>query len=80
MPTKTIAAPLPGTFYRRPAPEQPPFKNEGDAVAAGEQVGLIEVMKTFTAVIAGEAGRIRRFLVKNEAPVMAGEPLYELEI
>lgn len=80
MPTKTIAAPLPGTFYRRPAPEQPPFKNEGDAVAAGEQVGLIEVMKTFTAVIAGEAGRIRRFLVENEAPVMAGEPLYELEI
>ncbi len=80
MSTKTIAAPLPGTFYRRPAPEEPPFKNEGDPVAAGEQVGLIEVMKTFTAVLAEEAGHIRRFLVENEAPVMAGEPLYELEI
>lgn len=80
MSTKTVAAPLPGTFYRRPAPEQPPFKNEGDAVTAGEQIGLIEVMKTFTAVLAEEAGRIRRFLIENEAAVMAGEPLYELEI
>ncbi|MGH7049050.1 MAG: acetyl-CoA carboxylase [Acetobacteraceae bacterium] len=80
MPLKTIVAPLPGTFYRRPAPEEPAFKNAGDPVAAGEQIGLIEVMKTFTAVVAEEAGRIQRFLVANEAPVMAGEPLYELEV
>ncbi len=80
MPLKTIVAPLPGTFYRRPAPGEPAFKNEGDPVAAGEQIGLIEVMKTFTAVLADEAGRIRRCLVQNEPPVMAGEPLYELEV
>lgn len=80
MATKTIPAPLPGTFYRRPAPDQPPFKNEGDPIAAGEAVGLIEVMKTFTQVVAEEGGRIVRFLVENEAAVMAGEPLYELEV
>jgi acetyl-CoA carboxylase biotin carboxyl carrier protein len=80
MATKTISAPLPGTFYRRPAPDAPPFKNEGDQVAAGEPVGLIEVMKTFTQVLAEEAGRIRRFLVENEEAVMAGDPLYELEV
>jgi len=80
MATKTIAAPLPGTFYRRSAPDQPPFKNEGDSVAVGDPVGLIEVMKTFTPITAEEAGRIGRFLVENEAPVMAGEPLYELEV
>jgi acetyl-CoA carboxylase biotin carboxyl carrier protein len=80
MATKTIPAPLPGTFYRRPAPDQPPFKNEGDPVAAGDPVGLIEVMKTFTQVLAEEAGRITRFLVDNEAAVMAGEPLYEIEV
>lgn len=79
MPTKIILAPLPGTFYRRPAPDQPPFKNEGDQVAIGEQIGLIEVMKSFTQVVAEEAGLIRRFVVENEAPVMAGEPLYEIE-
>lgn len=80
MATKTIPAPLPGTFYRRSAPDQPPFKNEGDEVAIGEAVGLIEVMKTFTQVLAEEAGKITRFLVENEAAVMAGEPLYELEV
>ena len=80
MATKTIPAPLPGTFYRRPAPDQPPFKNEGDIVTIGEPVGLIEVMKTFTQVLAEEAGKIGRFLVENEAAVMAGEPLYELEV
>lgn len=80
MATKTIPAPLPGTFYRQPAPGQPAFKNEGDAVMVGEPVGVIEVMKTFTQVLAEEAGRITRFLVENEAAVMAGEPLYELEV
>jgi acetyl-CoA carboxylase biotin carboxyl carrier protein len=80
MATKTIHAPLPGTFYRRPAPDQPPFKSEGDQVTVGDPVGLIEVMKTFTNVIAEEAGRILRFLVENEDPVMAGEPLYEIEV
>jgi len=80
MATKLIAAPLPGIFYRRPAPDQPPFKNEGDSVTIGEPVGLIEVMKTFTQVLAEEAGKIARFLVENEAAVMAGEPLYELEV
>ena len=80
MATKTIHAPLPGTFYRSPAPDQPPFKNDGDAVAAGDPVGLIEVMKTFTQVVAEETGKILRFLVDNEDPVMAGEPLYELEV
>jgi len=78
--TKTIHAPLPGTFYRSPAPDQPPFKNDGDAVAAGDPVGLIEVMKTFTQVVAEESGKILRFLVENEDPIMAGEPLYELEV
>jgi acetyl-CoA carboxylase biotin carboxyl carrier protein len=80
MPTKTIAAPLPGTFYRRPASDQPPFKAEGDTVAVGDPVGLIEVMKTFTQVAAEEAGRIVRFFVENEDAVMAGEPLYEIEV
>lgn len=75
----TVQAPLPGTFYRKPAPGEPPFKSEGDAVAVGDTVGLIEVMKTFSPVVAEEAGRLVTFLVADEDPVMAGEPLYEIE-
>ncbi|HEX2887252.1 acetyl-CoA carboxylase [Vineibacter terrae] len=79
MALKTIQAPLPGTFYRKPAPDQPPFKVEGDAVALGDTVGLIEVMKTFTPVVAEVTGKLAAFHVENEAPVMAGQPLYDLE-
>lgn len=76
---RTFASPLPGIFYRRLSPDQPPFKEVGDAVAAGDAVGVIEVMKTFTQVPAEAAGRLARFLVEDEAEVMAGEPLYELD-
>ena len=79
MAVKTIRAAIPGIFYRRPAPDQPPYKNDGDAIALGDTVGLIEVMKTFTAVTAEEAGRNAKFLVENEEPIMAGQPLVELE-
>ena len=46
MAIKNILSPLPGTFYRKPAPDQPPYKNEGDTVAAGDVIGLVEVMKS----------------------------------
>ena len=78
MTMKTFPSPLPGVFYRASAPDAPPFKSEGDAVAAGDAVGLIEVMKTFTPVLAEEEGRLVKFLVENEGVVMAGQPLYEL--
>ena len=79
MATTMIASPLPGTFYRKPAPDQPAFKQDGDAVALGDTLGLIEVMKTFTPVAAEVVGRIVRFLVDDEDPVMAGQPLLEIE-
>ncbi len=73
-----ILSPLPGTFYRKPAPDKPPFKSEGDAVAVGDVIGLIEVMKTFVEVQADAAGKIAKFVVENEDAVMAGQPLLEL--
>lgn len=76
--TKQILSPLPGTFYRRPAPDKPPYKNEGDSVAAGEVIGLVEVMKSFHEVKADTAGKIARFLAENEDAIMAGQPLAEL--
>lgn len=76
--TKQILSPLPGTFYRRPAPDQPMFKAVGDAVAVGDVIGLIEVMKSFNEVHADQAGTLTAFVVEDEEPVMAGQPLAEL--
>ncbi|MBB3999222.1 acetyl-CoA carboxylase [Aureimonas pseudogalii] len=79
MPVVTIMAPLPGTFYRSPSPGEPVFKSEGDTVAVGDTVGLIEVMKSFTPVVAEEAGILKAFHVENEDAVMAGQPLLDLD-
>lgn len=73
-----IVSPLPGTFYRKPSPDEPNFKNEGDTVAVGDVIGLVEVMKTFNEVKADKAGTIASFVVDNEEAVMAGQPLVEL--
>jgi len=76
--SKQLLSPLPGTFYRRPAPDKPAYKNEGDTVTVGDVIGLIEVMKSFTEVKADQAGKIVKFIADNEEPVMAGQPLAEL--
>jgi acetyl-CoA carboxylase biotin carboxyl carrier protein len=75
---KQILSPLPGTFYRKPAPDKPNYKELGDAVAIGDVIGLIEVMKSFIEVKADAAGKIVKFIADSEEPVMAGQPLLEV--
>ena len=74
-----IRSPIPGTFYRSPAPDQPPFKDVGDTVSEGDTIGLVEVMKSFHEVKADAGGKITAFLIENEDAVMAGQPLVELD-
>jgi len=79
MAIKQILSPLPGTFYRRSAPDQPVYKSEGDTIAVGDVIGLVEVMKSFNEVKVTVAGKIVKFLAENEDAVMAGQPLAEVE-
>ena len=79
MDNKQIVSPLPGTFYRRPTPDTPPFKAEGDSIAAGDTIGLVEVMKSFHAIQAQFGGKIVKFLIDNEEPIMAGQPIADVE-
>jgi acetyl-CoA carboxylase biotin carboxyl carrier protein len=75
-----IFSPLPGIFYRKPAPDQPVYKSDGDTITQEDTIGLVEVMKSFNEVKAGAAGKIIRFLTENEEPVMAGQPIAEIEV
>lgn len=74
-----IRSPLPGTFYHKPAPDQPPFKSAGDKVVQGEVIGLIEVMKSFHEITSDADGTISGYAVDNEEPVMAGQVLANVE-
>lgn len=77
--TKQIVSPLPGTFYRKPSPDQPPFVDDGASVAVGDTIGLVEVMKTFHEIKAEFAGDNIRFRIGDEEPVTAGAILAELD-
>ena len=79
MATRQVLSPLPGTFYRRPAPDQPPYKEEGDSIAVDDVIGLVEVMKSFHEVKADSTGTVAKFLIGDEEAVMAGQPLVEIE-
>jgi acetyl-CoA carboxylase biotin carboxyl carrier protein len=80
MAIQQILSPLPGIFYRKPAPDKPTYKSDGDAITEDDTIGLIEVMKSFNEVKAGLAGRIVRFLAENEDAVMAGQPIAEVDV
>ena len=79
MANQEIRSPLPGTFYRRPAPDQPAYKEEGDSLAKGDTIGLVEVMKSFHEVKSEVEGKVAKFQGENEDPVQAGQPLVEVE-
>lgn len=79
MATKQILSPLPGTFYLRPSPDQPPYKSEGDAVTEGDVVGLVELMKSFHEIKAEVSGTLKRFLLENEDPVDSDQAVAELD-
>ncbi|ABD67889.1 biotin carboxyl carrier protein [Rhodoferax ferrireducens T118] len=74
-----IISPLPGTFYRRPAPDAPNYKQVGDSVAIDEVIGLVEVMKMFNEVRAEVSGKVVRYTIDNEDPVEAGQVLMIIE-
>jgi acetyl-CoA carboxylase biotin carboxyl carrier protein len=74
-----VTAPSVGVFYRRPAPDQPPFVEEGGEVAEGDPVGLIEVMKMFTSVAAPCQGRIARIAIEDATMVEYGQPMMYIE-
>jgi len=80
MTIQQIFSPLPGIFYRKPAPDQPVYKSDGDTITQEDTIGLVEVMKSFNEVKAGATGKIIRFLAENEEPVMAGQPIAEIEV
>jgi oxaloacetate decarboxylase alpha subunit len=74
-----VEAPMVGTFYRAPEPGAAPFVQEGDAVAPGDTLCILEAMKLMNHVKAEIEGVVRAVHVENGAPVEFGQLLFELE-
>ena len=60
-----VESPMVGTFYRAPAPGAAPFVEEGDAVAAGETLCILEAMKLMNEVKAEIEAIVRSINVGN---------------
>ena len=73
---KTINAPLVGTFYAAPAPDQPPFASAGTRVSKGQTVCLLEAMKMMSEVPAPCDCVIEEVLKADGQLAAFGEPLF----
>jgi len=67
------------TFYRAPSPQAPSFVEVGDAVAAGQTLCILEMMKMMNELTADVAGVVREILVEDGETVQYGQPLFALE-
>jgi oxaloacetate decarboxylase alpha subunit len=74
-----VEAPMVGTFYRASQPGAPAFVEEGDAVAAGQTLCILEAMKLMNEIKSETEGIVRKIHVQNAQPVEFGQLLFELE-
>jgi acetyl-CoA carboxylase biotin carboxyl carrier protein len=73
-----VTAPLTGVWYGAPSPGARAYVNEGDELAAGQVVGLIEAMKLFNEIKSDVSGTVTRVLVDSGTLVKRRQPLVEV--
>ena len=73
-----IPAPMVGTFYRAPGPNDKPFVDVGSKVKVGDVLCIVEAMKMLNQIEAERTGIIKRVLIENGQPVEFGQPLFIL--
>ena len=78
-PGHAVTSPFVGTFYRTPAPDQPPFAEVGSVVKKGQVLCIVEAMKLMNEIEADVAGRVAEILVENGQPVEFGQALFRIE-
>ncbi|MFM7642630.1 MAG: acetyl-CoA carboxylase biotin carboxyl carrier protein [Cyanobium sp.] len=75
---QTITAPMVGTFYRSPAPGEPPFVELGTRIKPGQTVCILEAMKLMNELEADVAGEVVEILVESGTPVEFGQVLMRI--
>ncbi|CAN6574664.1 unnamed protein product [Malus baccata var. baccata] len=71
-----LKCPMAGTFYRCPAPGEPPFVKVGDKVQKGQVICIIEAMKLMNEIEADQSGTVAEILVEDTKPVSVDTPLF----
>ncbi|AIQ96120.1 Biotin carboxyl carrier protein of acetyl-CoA carboxylase [Prochlorococcus sp. MIT 0801] len=74
-----VTAPMVGTFYRAPGPEEPPFVEIGSRITVGQAVCILEAMKLMNELESEVSGEVIEILVENGTPVEFGQVLMRLK-
>ena len=75
----SIKSPIVGTFYRKPAPEKPPFIDIGSHVNAGDVVCIVEAMKMMNEIKSEFTGQVTAINVEDGAPVEFDQSLIVID-
>ncbi|MFU8878208.1 MAG: acetyl-CoA carboxylase biotin carboxyl carrier protein [Wenzhouxiangellaceae bacterium] len=75
-PGEIVRSPMVGTFYDAPNPDSDPFVREGQRVARGDTLCLIEAMKMFNQIDSEYDGTVVAVLVETGQPVEFDQPLF----
>jgi acetyl-CoA carboxylase biotin carboxyl carrier protein len=73
-----VTAPLVGTFYNAPSPDDPLFVKAGDRVDENTVLCIIEAMKVMNEVKAGMSGVVEEILIENAHPVEFGTKMFRI--
>ena len=74
-----VTAPMVGTFYRAPGPEEAPFVEIGSRINVGQAVCILEAMKLMNELESEVSGEVIEILVENGTPVEFGQVLMRLK-
>jgi len=74
-----IKSPMVGTFYRSPSPDNPPYVENGQKIAKGAVLCIIEAMKVMNEIKADSSGIVTETLVENGENVEFGQPLFKVK-
>lgn len=76
---ETINAPMVGTFYKSPSPEEDAYVQVGDKVSNDTTVCILEAMKLFNEIQVETSGEIVEILVEDGQMVEYGQPLFKVK-
>ena len=74
-----IKSPIVGTFYRKPAPDKPPFVDIGSHVNAGDVVCIVEAMKMMNEIKSEYTGKVSAININDGEPVEFDQTLIVID-
>lgn len=74
-----IRSPIVGTFYRKPAPDKPPFTEIGSHVNAGDIVCIVEAMKMMNEIKSEFTGKVSAINIEDGEPVEFDQSLIVID-